>query len=199
MQINNMLPALLNILAGRTAQNRVDKAPPRQDTGEINSQASEKTWKAAGSAGAGKAGEAEIKAPLSPAPGHGLPDILPLPYKSPLFSESRFFIKNDREKQAADAPESPASIFVRLKTDNIGVIWIHLAARSEALSISFYTEEDSYTQIIREGLPDLLEGLRSLGYPDVKAAGITRPGITGCADIAPGLKDSGNHLLDLEV
>lgn len=170
-----------------------------QGTGEINRQAAGSAGEAAAATGAGKVGEAEMKAPPSPSAGHALPDILPLPYKSPLFSESRFYIKNDIESMAASGTDTPASLFIRLKTDNLGVIWIQMAARSESLSITFYSEEDSYTGIIRQDLPDLVEGLRKMGYPGVRAAGITRPGITGCADLAPGLKGSGNYLLDLEV
>lgn len=201
MQINNMLPALLSILNSRAAQNRVDKAPPGHDAGDLDKQRAEKAGEAALSKEAGKVGGSESKgSDLSPRSGHVLPDILPLPYKTPLFPESRFFIKNDRESQAApNGADGPASVFVRLKTDNLGVIWIHLASKNQALSISFYTQEDSYTGMIREGLPDLVEGLRLLGYPDVRAAGITRPGITGCSDIVPGLSGSPNYLLDLEV
>ncbi|MFZ5649881.1 MAG: flagellar hook-length control protein FliK [Bacillota bacterium] len=199
MQTHNMLPALLNILSGRTVQNRMDKATSRQDTGEVKRQAAGGAGEAAAAAGAGKVGEGEMKAPPSPSAGHALPDVLPLPYKSPLFSESRFYIKNDSESRATSGTDTPASLFMRLKTDNLGVIWIHMAARSKSLSISFYAEEDSYTGIIREDLPHLVESLRKLGYPDVRAAGITRPGITGCADIVPGLTAPANYLLDLEV
>lgn len=199
MQISNMLPALLNILSGRTVQNRVERPPAGQDAGEINRQKSGSAGEAAAAPGAGRVGEGEMKAPSSPPAGQALPDILPLPYKSPLFSESRFYIKNDSESSAAAGADIPASLFIRLKTDNLGVIWIHMAAKSESLSITFYSEEDSYTGMIRQDLPDLLEGLRKLGYTGVRAAGITRPGIAGCSDIVPGLKGPGNYLLDLEV
>lgn len=199
MQINNMLPALLNILLERTIQKKVERPTSGQDAGEIKRHAAAGAGEAAATASTGKAGEGEMKAPSSPSAGQALPDILPLPYKSPLFSESRFYIKNDSESTAAAGADIPASLFIRLKTDNLGVIWIHMAAKSESLSITFYSEEDSYTGMIRQDLPDLLEGLRKLGYTGVRAAGITRPGITGCADIVPGLKGPGNYLLDLEV
>jgi len=50
MQINNMLPTLLNILTGKTFQNKVDKAGPKQGMDELNKQAAQKPESPAASA-----------------------------------------------------------------------------------------------------------------------------------------------------
>lgn len=199
MQINNMLPTLLNILTGRTVQNKVDKAGPKQGMDELNKQAAQKPSEYPAASASGKIGPGDAKVTAQPSPGHNLPDFLPLPLKSPLFTESSFFIKNEREERAEATAGSPANVFIRLRTESMGTLWISLASKDQSLSVSFYTGEHSYTVSIKDSLPELVEELKKLGFSAVQADGITRPGISGCADIAPGINTSGNYLLDLEV
>lgn len=198
MQIGNMLPVLLGILARQAGQNKVNKAPPGQDAGTVARQGAQKP---SDTAAAGTIGRENQNPQVNPQPsqGYGLPDFLPLPLKSPLFTDSAFFIKNQREDRPEDGEDGRASIFIRLRTENLGLVWISLAAGNEALKVSFYTEDDSHTARIRETFPALVEGLQQLGYSQVGTAGITRPGIRDCSDITPGGKSPGFYLLDLEV
>ncbi|MFZ5645955.1 MAG: hypothetical protein ACOY46_20560 [Bacillota bacterium] len=199
MQINSMLPALLNILTGQAGQNKVDKSASKQGMGEIFRQVVEAPLKGVQPPGVNSPAEAEPKhAPQQPA-GNNLPDFLPLPLKSPLFEESRFFIKNYREDSAEQENERPCSVFINLRTDNMGSLWIHLMAKSQSLTLSFYTEKEYYTSLINKSFSELVEDLTEIGFSSVKVAGITRPGIKSCEDIVPGSGDSQNYLLNLEV
>lgn len=202
MHINNMLPVLLDILTGQARQNKVNKAAPRQGTDAVARQGADKTASTAASAASTEVRntvEGDRQTARQPAPGQGLPDFLPLPLKSPLFTDSRFFIKNEREDTPAAGEDRPASIFIRLRTENLGTLWISLAAGNESLALFFYTENETYTAPLKESFPSLEEGLQKLGYASVNVAGITRPGIKDCSDISPGGTASGSYILDLEV
>lgn len=199
MQINSMLPALLNILTGQAGQNKVDKSNSKQGMGEIFQELVENPREAAASSAVKNVDGSQSKPAAEPSPGGSLPDFLPLPLKSPLFNESRFFVKNDREESTREAGNSTCSIFINLRTDSMGSLWIYMASGSQSLTLSFYTESDAFTALINESLPVLVEELKKTGYPSVKAAGITRPGIKSCSDIVQGSSTSVNYLLDLEV
>jgi hypothetical protein len=197
MQINSMLPALLNILTGQAGQNKLDRSNSQPETGEAFRGLVENPQETAAPAAARGAAGSSHKTAAEPSPGTGLPDFLPLPLKSPLFTQSRFFIKS-REQSSREGADNPCSIFINLRTEGMGSLWIYMAAGKESLAVSFYTESDSFTALINESLPVLLEELRKTGYPSVKAAGITRPGIKSCSDIVPG-STAPTYLLDLEV
>ncbi|MFZ5634362.1 MAG: hypothetical protein ACOY40_16135 [Bacillota bacterium] len=199
MQISNMLPVLLDILTGLSRQNIMNRAAPGQETAETARQVAEKTAEAAAVTGTGSAGEGDRQVTGQSSPAHNLPDFLPLPLKSPLFAESGFFIKNDRDNPTATGEGAHTSIFICLRTESLGILWISLAAGNESLTLSFYTETGAYTKALKESFPALVEGLQKLGYPSVNAAGITRPGIRSCSDIAPGGNNPANYILDLEV
>lgn len=199
MQISNMLPVLLSILNGQAGQNKVNRAPPGQEMGEVTRQGTEKPSGTAAALGTGKVDEGDLQAGRQTVPGHSLPDFLPLPLKSPLFPESGFFIKNDREAAPGMGEDGRTGVFIRLRTENMGILWISLSAGKESLTVSFYTEKDTYTVSIKESFPALAEALDKLGYPSASLAGITRPGIRDCSDIAPGGKNACAYLLDLEV
>lgn len=199
MQINNMLPVLLDILTGQAGQNKANKPAPRQGTDGADRQGAEKPAVTTAATESRNIEEGDLQPARQQAPGQGLPDFLPLPLKSPLFSDSRFFIKNQREESPGAGEDRPANIFIRLRTENLGILWISLAAGGESLALSFYTESESYTVPLKETFPGLVEGLQKLGYTSVNVAGITRPGIKDCSDISPGGTASGSYLLDLEV
>lgn len=201
MQINSMLPVLLNILSGQAGQNKVDKSTSKQEMGEVFRQLVENPSETAVAAGIREAKESDLKQPTQqPAPqGSSLPDFLPLPLRSPLFDESRFFMKNNREEASGREDAAPCNVFVNLRTNSLGSLWIYLSAGKESLTVSFFTEEESFTSLINDSIPGLVEELQKQGYSTVKAAGITRPGIKCCSDIVPGSASTGHYLLDLEV
>lgn len=199
MQINNMLPVLLEILTGQARQNKVNKPAPRQGADGLARQGAEKTAATAASTEVRNTAEGDLQVSRQPAPGQGLPDFLPLPLRSPLFTDSRFFIKNGREDTPGPGEDRPANVFIRLRTENLGVLWISLAAGNESLALFFYTESETYTVPLKESFPSLVDGLQKLGYTSVNVAGITRPGIKDCSDISPGGTASGSYILDLEV
>ncbi len=198
MQIGSLLPLLIEIFTRQAGQNKVNRELPGQEAGKAARQEAGRPSPAV-SAETGRTGGEEVQAARLPSPGHDLPDFLPLPIKSPLFSESAFFIKSRQENQAPEGEDGRAWVFIRLRTENLGLIWISLAAGNQSLKVSFYTESETFTETIRETLPALVDELQKLGYPSVSAAGITRPGIRDCSDIAPGSKVPGTYLLDLEV
>lgn len=197
MQIGSILPALLNLLTGQAGQNKVDRANSKQGMGEVFREMVENPLSTAATEASRGARGTDPKTAEQPSPGSSLPDFLPLPLKSPLFTESRFFIKNQREESSGEE-SGLCSVFVNLLTVSMGSLWIYLASGKESLTVSFYTEDDSYTRLINQSIPSLLEELKKIGCPQVKASGITRPGIKSCADIV-GSATPGNYILDLEV
>lgn len=201
MQINNMLPVLLGMLTGQAGKGKVNKAPPRQGTDEAVRQGADRSQSVSSLAKAGGTGERDIQSPgrQPAAPAQALPDFLPLPLKSPLFRESAFYVKNNREESRESPERERTAVFIRLRTSSLGVVWVSMASGRESLAISFFTEKEGYTASLRESFPELEKGLQDLGYASVNMAGITRPGIRDCSDIAPGVKASGIYLLDLEV
>ena len=199
MQISNMLPVLLSILNGQAGQNKVNRAPPGQELGELARQGTEKPSGTAAAVGTAKVDEGDLQAGRHTATGQTLPDFLPLPLKSPLYPESGFFIRNHREAAASAGEDGRTAVFIRLRTENMGILWISLSAVKESLSVSFYTEKDAYTVSVKDSFPALTGTLDKLGYPSASLAGITRPGIRDCSDIAPGGTNTGAYLLDLEV
>jgi len=200
MQITNMLPALLNILTGQ-GQKKVDKAAPKFDMGEINRQTSKAPAWTESTTGTKIVGEEDltVKQQQNAPRNSTLPGFLPLPLKSPLFARSNFYIKNDREEAAGVEENSNTNIYISLRTENIGILWLSITSGSEFLNVSFYTEKESYTSLIKESFPALTGELQALGYHSVNLAGVTRPGIQECSDIDPGGKTAGYYLLDLEV
>lgn len=202
MQINNLVPILLELLSLQTGQNNRENRPaPRRQAGEtVLKQAGDAALKQTGKATPGEAAEAALKEAAKPSPAQGAPDFLPLPLKSPLFNESSFFVRRREEPVGEGKEESGRGhVFVRLRTENLGVVWISLDGGNSSLKISFYTESDTFTHLFRDSFTALSEGLRDLGYPSVNLAGITRPGIRDCSEIAPGGSSPGSYLLDLEV
>lgn len=203
MQINNMIPVLLEILTGQAGQNRVKKTDPGQgapgqEAGSARLTAGMPAGKTSPAAEKGIAGDTENQVRQTTA-GSGLPDFLPLPLKSPLFTESRFYIKNQREDSRSAGKDGATGVFIRLRTANLGVIWISLSAGGQSLALSFYTENEEYTASLKEIFPVLEEGLQKMGYASVSVAGLTRPGIRDCSDISPGGKYLASYILDLEV
>ncbi|MFZ5595770.1 MAG: hypothetical protein ACOY31_02005 [Bacillota bacterium] len=200
MYIGDMLPLLLDII-GRQAGTRVDKSSPKQGMGELSRQDIKggSLTETAAASGVRSAVKGEATAQSQSSPVQNLPDFIPLPLKSPLFAESRFFIKNDRENPAVTADREPAGVFINLRTENLGNLWIALYAGAGSLTLSFYSDSETSTAHVRGIIPDMVESLKDMGYQSVSAAGITRPGIKSCADLAPGTMDSGAYMLNREV
>lgn len=198
MQINSMIPLLLSILTGQAGK-KVEKPLPRQGIEGTTRQATERTTAADAARVLKSVSEGDLKISQQPAAGQNLPEFLPLPLKTPLFPESRFFVKNNRDGATETRNDPQANVFIRLRTNQMGILWLSLSAKKESLSLAFYTENEASTQILRDSFPVLTEGLQELGYPTVSVAGITRPGIRSCSDIAPGGKTAGYYLIDLEV
>lgn len=201
MHIHSLLPILINILNGQTGPQKTDNVVPGpgQDLKPVAVQSPEKTHGNSAVLKTLNSGEGDQTTSRQPTPGHNLPDFLPLPLKSPLFPQSSFFIKNERENPENQGNGHQTNIFINLRTEALGILWVSVTSTEQSLNIYFYTESESFTSAIKEIFDGLTEDLRTLGYPSIKVTGITRPGIRNCQDIAPGSKNSQNYLVDLEV
>lgn len=199
MKITNMLPVLLDLFSGRSGQSKMNKPAPGKETVLFGRQELLKTYESYAAGPVRSVARKDVQAAGQPQQTLHLPDYLPLPLKSPLFDESAFYIKNEGETRAGRGNPSHTAIYIRLRTENLGTIWISLTTINESLSLSFFTEAESYTEALQETFPALVEGLQKMGYPSVKTSGITRPGIESCADIASGQHDSASYILNLEV
>jgi hypothetical protein len=126
------------------------------------------------------------------------PEFLPLPIKSDLYEQAGFFIKNNKEENSS-VDSQQKEVFIRLNTENIGLLWISLAGTEDSLKLILYTEKESYTLMFQEVMPLLLDELKQLGYNKVTANAVTRQGIKSCAEISNSKNPSQLYLIDLEV
>lgn len=198
MQINNMLPFLINILSRQEIQSSVSKTPTGKEAGTLPQQTVEQALETV-AAGIDKSNRDDVSVTRQNSPVQTLPDFLPLPLKSPLFTESSFFIKNNRKDSGEQQADSGTEVFLRLRTENLGLIWISLTSRNEYLKVSFFSEDPSYTNHLQEDMPTLMKDLNKLGYPSVTASAFTRQGIRHCADIRGTDTTAEFHLIDREV
>lgn len=201
MHIHSLLPILINILNGQTGQKKADNVMTGtgQDLKPSIAQSLQKNHGTNATLKAMNSGEGDQTTSRQPTPGHNLPDLLPLPLKSPLFAQSSFFIKNQRKSPENQKDEHQTNIFINLRTEALGVLWISVSDTEQSLNISFYTENELFTSVIKKIFAELTDDLSTLGYPSIKVTGITRPGIRNCQDITLDSKNSQNFLLDLEV
>lgn len=96
------------------------------------------------------------------------PAFSPLPLRSDLFRESRFFARiEDGHEQASASSEKIRELFVCLHTENMGWIWVGLFWRNDFLSVKCFTESRLTSKTIKESFPVLREELKGTGFSEI--------------------------------
>ncbi|NTW04814.1 MAG: flagellar hook-length control protein FliK [Peptococcaceae bacterium] len=194
MQINRLLPLLINILAG---PKEINKPANSTEFSKIMHKGTEKPQESIAS----DFKSISLEKPAEQSQNKSIqttPEFLPLPIKSDLYEQADFFVKNNTdENRNSDAQQK--EIFIRLNTENIGLLWISLAGAEDSLKIILYTERESYTIMFQEVMPFLVDELQQLGYNKVTVNAVTRQGIKSCAEISSSKNPSQLYLIDMEV
>ncbi len=138
--------------------------------------------------------------PASEPPPVQPPALLPLPLRSALFPEARFFAGTEDEKQDADASAKSrpvAELLVCLVTQNLGNIWIMLSFRQDSLCVKYFTGEQAASQMLRKNFTLLRAGLKEAGFKEVSLSTQTRAGLGMVEEeLLPRLEQ---HLLDHRI
>ena len=97
-----------------------------------------------------------------------IPAFVPLPLRSELFPEARYFARMDKNKTTAKAEKDVIEeIFICLATEKLGQIWFGLACRKDFLSVTCFTEQEAANKIIRKNFSPLRDELKEIGFKEV--------------------------------
>ncbi len=128
------------------------------------------------------------------------PALTPLPLRSALFPEARFYAGAEDEKQGAgaSAKSRPVSeLFICLVTQNLGNIWIMLSCRQDSLHVKYFTGDQAVSKMFRENFPPLRAVLKEAGFKEVSLSTQTRAKLaTVGEELLPRLE---RHLLDHRI
>lgn len=96
------------------------------------------------------------------------PAFTPLPLRSGLYPEARFFARMEERKDTSAADSAPVTeIFIQVVTGHLGHIWINLSSQHNYLSVKYFTDNEDTSKILRENFPPLREDLKTIGFPEV--------------------------------
>lgn len=126
------------------------------------------------------------------------PAFAPLPLRSALFPEARFFARVGKEKPGSNAgAQQVAELFICLVTENLGRIWVALFCRKDFLSVKYFTSNSAASKTLRENFPSLREDLIEAGFKEVSLSSQTRAELGAIADgLLPRFE---RHLLDQRI
>lgn len=126
------------------------------------------------------------------------PAFTPLPLRSDLFREARFFARLGEEKAGATAPREPATeIFICLVTENLGRVWVGLSCRSDFLSVKYFTDNEPTSKILKENFPPLRENLKEIGFIEISLTSRARAELGAVVEgLLPRFEE---HLLDRKI
>jgi len=95
-------------------------------------------------------------------------NFVPLPMRSDLFPEARFFARLDeRDGENRTGGAEKTEIFVYVETDSLGSIWVSMSWINHSLSIRYYTENNDSSKTIREDFAVIKKDLIELGFKEV--------------------------------
>lgn len=126
------------------------------------------------------------------------PAFTPLPLRSDLFRESRFFARvEDGQEQASSSSGKIRELFVCLHTENMGWIWVGLFWRNNFLSVKCFAESRLTSKTIKESFPVLREELMGAGFSEIA---LTSQAKSQLGAMAEGLLPKFEmHLIDRKI
>lgn len=126
-----------------------------------------------------------------------VPAFIPLPLRSDLFQEARFFARLGEEKEAAGTGREAEELFICLITENLGRIWVGVAGRGDYLSVKCFTDQEIANKILRQNFPPLREDLKTIGFSEVS---LTSQARTELGAVVEGLLPKFEaHLFDRKI
>ncbi|NLI11814.1 flagellar hook-length control protein FliK [Pelotomaculum propionicicum] len=128
-----------------------------------------------------------------------VPVFLPLPLRSDIFPEARFFVRPEDEKPEAKAAEHDQimDIFICLITETMGRVWVGLFCRKEYLSVKCFTDQESTNKLLRQNFTPLRESLKEIGFKEVSLTSQARLELGAVVEgLLPKFE---SHLLDHKV
>ncbi|BAF58645.1 MAG: flagellar hook-length control protein FliK [Pelotomaculum sp.] len=199
MNINALTGLLLELASQSTSKTtRIAKAegPPRLP-GEAPA-AFKSALRAASGAGPAPEQPALQKAGQPADEASQLPPFIPLPLRSELFREARFFARTGGGRAGKAAARAPASdVFICLVTENLGRLWAGLSWRDELLSVRYFTENEAASRMLAENFPELKESLQEIGFAEVSLSSLVRGELKAIAEeLLPKFQA---HLLDRKI
>ncbi len=126
-----------------------------------------------------------------------LPAFIPLPLRTDLFPEARFFARHGEEKEGAGVDRETEEVFICLITENLGRIWVGIAVRNDLLSVKYFTGREDLNQVLRQNFPTLREELKSIGFSRVSLTSQAKAELdTVAAGLLPKFEA---HLFDRKI
>jgi hypothetical protein len=184
LQINNLLPVLLELLAQNetsranankpgTAQSLTKQHLPRvQPNPSGPAQNSEQSNSAGGAKTVLEQITHSSQGQLTANKETGDPQseliFLPLPLKSELYPDAKFYRQvNDEEKSGQDGDENQNRLVFGLKTASLGDIYFLVVQRESNLSIQCAASKLQTVDVLRKGFAELEKKLKRLGWQKV--------------------------------
>jgi len=165
VQVSGIVPILLNIILQ-------EQQSQKRSPGKEQAAAKPAARPQLPPAPAGAAGEETAAARLRTAES-GDPVLLPLPLKSTLFPDARFFIfhrpqdekRENRSRGGEEAAET--GIAFSLATRHLGRLFFTLARRAETINIACYAEREETAARLASRSAELQRQLQSAGFARV--------------------------------
>lgn len=128
-----------------------------------------------------------------------VPVFIPLPLRSELFPEVRFFARPEEEKPEAKAAEHKEimDIFICLITERLGRVWVGLFCRKDSLSVKCFTDQEMTNKVLRQNFTPLRESLKEIGFEEVSLTSQARLELGAVVEgLLPKFE---SHLLDHKI
>lgn len=128
-----------------------------------------------------------------------VPVFIPLPLRSELFPEVRFFARPEEEKPEAKAAEHKEimDIFICLITERLGRVWVGLFCRKDSLSVKCFTDQEMTNKVLRQNFTPLRESLKEIGFKEVSLTSQARLELGAIVEgLLPKFE---SHLLDHKI
>lgn len=123
----------------------------------------------------------------------------PLPLRSDLFPEARFFARLGQEKAGTATPGDQASeIFICLITENLGRVWVGLSCRKdEFLSVQYFTDNKPASRVLKENFPLIRADLKAIGFAEISLTSRARAELGAVVEgLLPRFEE---HLFDRKI
>lgn len=98
------------------------------------------------------------------------PAFTPLPLRSELFPNARFFAKLGEKKASVQnaVNETATEMFIHIDLENMGSIWITLSLNNNAqLSVKYFTDNEGASKTIRKNFTSIKDDLQEIGFQNV--------------------------------
>ncbi|RYD05202.1 hypothetical protein N752_10430 [Desulforamulus aquiferis] len=127
-------------------------------------------------------------------------NFVPLPLRSPLYEDTRFYWKL-KDFKAKISEDGESKIIFSVNTYTLGLLWFTMTSQpGKLLSLQCITEDNSVAEVFRSSSEILRQELQDAGFSNVVVSYRVQAGIRGIADLDPDFATPGTtNLIDLQV